>query len=120
MKSIVARLRNKSGVYDEQPVGHSALPQAIRKASAAVSIKLGVRDQTAGVVENGIQEGLHAPATRTLDVRPVQHVRLPYLIASFGFELLMRWRSHQLAGGQVALFEEAMQSRGRDVRRVGP
>ena len=37
-----------------------------------------------------MQQGLHLAAASTLDVRTIEHVRLPDLIAVLGFELLVR------------------------------
>ena len=65
-----------------------------------------------------MQQGLHLPAARALDIGTKEHVRLPDLIAVLGFELLVRQRSQQLAFGQAALFEEAVEGGSGDAGRV--
>ena len=102
------------------PTCRHGLPQAIQKRiEALVRVKLGMREETAGIIENGIQEDLHAPATGALDVGPEQHVGLPDLITPLRFELLVRGCRQQLRSGQAALVEEAIQSGGGDRRRAG-
>src|ERR1700685_1808708 len=101
------------------PTCSHGLPQAIQKRiEPLVRVKLSMRDETAGIIENGIQKDLHAPAARALDVGPEQHVGLPDLITPLGFELLVCGCSQQLTGGQTALFEEAIQSGGRTRREA--
>ena len=80
--------------------------------------RVALRDEAAGVIQCGVQEGLHLAATRALDVGPEQHVGLPDLIAGLGFELLVRGRDQQLPFGETVLFEEAVERGGGHARRV--
>lgn len=48
----------------------------------------------------------------------VQHVRLPDLVAVFGFKLLTRLRSEQLLFRQAGLLQKTIQSRDGDGRLV--
>jgi hypothetical protein len=105
------------GIVHIQAGGHAAcghgLAQAIEeRIQSLVRVKLGMRNQAAGVVQNGVQEDLHASPTGALNVRAEQHIGLPDLVATFRFELLVRWRGQQLASGQAAPLEKAIQ-RGR-------
>ena len=103
---------------DGQAAGGDGLAQAIQAGIQSLAgIELGVRDEPAGIVEDGVQKGLHLAAAGALDVGAEEHVGLPDLIAVFGFELLVRRGSEQLAFGEAALFEEAIQ-RGGGQRRV--
>ena len=107
------------GIVHIQPDGGAAsgdgLAQAVQAGVQALAgVELGVGDEPAGVIEDGMQQGLHLPAARTLDIRTIEHVRLPDLIAVLGFELLVRRRSEQLAFGKAALFEEAVESGSGD------
>jgi hypothetical protein len=61
-----------------------------------------------------MQECLHLAAAGALDIGTIEHIRLPDLIAVFGFVLLARRGSEQLAFGKAALFEEAIQGGGGD------
>jgi len=71
-----------------------------------------MRDEAAGIIQGGVQEGLHLAAAWALDVGPEQHVGLPDLIAGLSFELLVRGRDQQLALSEAALFEEPVQRGG--------
>ena len=109
------------GVVHVEADGHAAggdgLAQAIQAGIQALAgIELGVRDEPAGVIERGVQEGLHLAAAGPLDVGAEEHVGLPDLIAVFGFELLVRRGSEQLPFREAALFEEAIQRGGGDRR----
>ena len=73
-----------------------------------------MRDESAGIIQGGVQEGLHLAAAGALDVRPAEHVGLPDLVAQFGFELLVRRRGQQLPFRKAALFEETVQCGGGD------
>jgi hypothetical protein len=67
------------------------LAQAVQAGiQTLAAVELGMRDEAASIIEDGMQQGLHLAAARTLDVRTIEHVRLPDQIAVFGFELLMR------------------------------
>ena len=102
-----------------QAAGGDGLAQAVQAGIQALAgIELGVRDEPAGIVEGGMQEGLHLAAAGALDVGAIEHVGLPDLVAVFGFELLVRRRGEQLPFGEAALFEEAIQGGGGDRRRV--
>ena len=90
------------GVVDVEPDRHAAggdgLAQTIERGIESLAgIKLGVRDEAAGVIESGVQEGLHLAAARALDVGAEEHVGLPDLVAVFGFELLVRRRERAVA-----------------------
>ncbi len=103
------------GVIHVEPHGHAAggdgLAQTIQAGiQSLVGIELGVRDEAAGVVEDGVQEDLHLAAAGALDIGTEEHVGLPDLVAELGFELLVRgWRSEQLPFGEAALLEEAIE-----------
>ena len=58
--------------------------------------------------QDGMQQSLHLAAAGTLDIGAIEHVRLPDLIGVFGFELLVRRGSEQLAFSEAALFEETI------------
>ena len=65
-----------------------------------------------------MQQSLHLAAAGALDIGAVEHVRLPDLVAVFGFELLVcRW-SKQLTFRKAALFEEAVEGGGGDAGGV--
>lgn len=102
------------GVVDVETSGHAAgghgLSQAIEESiQSLLGIKLGVEDQPASVVQDGIQDGLHPSAAGALDVRSEQHVRLPNLITKLRLELLAgRWRQ-QLPLSEATLLEKAVQ-----------
>src|SRR5438105_4052107 len=86
------------------------LSQAIEESMQSLfSIKLSMGDQPAGVVQDGIQEGLHPSATGALNVRPEQKVGLPDLVTKLRFELLAGSRSQQLPRGEATLLEKAVQ-----------
>jgi hypothetical protein len=91
------------------------LAQAVQaNVQTFAGIELGVRDEPTGVIEDGMQQGLHLAAARALNIRTIEHVRLPDLVGEFGFELLACRRSEQLAFGESALLEEAIQGGGGD------
>ena len=101
------------GVIHIQPhrdtAGRDGLAQAVQAdVQALAGIELGVRDEPAGVIEDGMQQSLHLAAAGTLDIGAIEHVRLPDLIGVFGFELLVRRGSEQLAFSEAALFEETI------------
>ena len=74
-----------------QAAGGDGLAQAIQKGiQSLVGIELRMRNESAGIIQGGVQEGLHLAAAGALDVRPTEHVGLPDLVAQFGFELLVR------------------------------
>ena len=107
------------GVVHVEPHRHAAggdgLAQTIQAGIQSLAgIELGVRDEAAGIIQDGMQEGLHLAAAGALDVGAEEHVRLPDLVAVFGFELLVRRRSEQLAFRKAALFEEAVEGGGGD------
>jgi hypothetical protein len=77
--------------------GHG-LAQAIEAGIQALAgIELRVRNETAGVVQRGVQKDLHASAAGALDPRAEEHVGLPDLIGKFGFELFARLGCEQFA-----------------------
>ena len=83
---------------DGQATGGDGLAQAVQAGIQALAgIELGVRDEPAGIVESGVQEGLYLAAAGALDLGAEEHVGLPDLIAVFGFELFVRRWSEQLA-----------------------
>ncbi len=101
------------GVIHIQPhrdtAGRDGLAQAVQaNVQALAGIELGVRDEPAGVIEDGLQQSLHLAAAGALDIGAIEHVRLPDLIGVFGFELLVGRGSEQLALGEAALFEETI------------
>jgi hypothetical protein len=97
------------------------LAQAIQESvQSLIGVELGVGDEPAGIVENGMQKGLSFAAVGAQDVGAREHIRLPDLVAEFGFELLVRRGSQQLAFGEATLFKEAIQGGGRDGRFVLP
>jgi hypothetical protein len=105
------------GVIDVEPHGHAArgdgLAQTIEAGIESLTrIELGVRNEAAGVIQSGMQKGLHLAAAGPLDVGAEQHVGLPDLVAELGFELLVHGRLEQLPLGETALFEEAVQRGG--------
>ena len=100
--------------HRDTPSG-DGLAQAVQAdVQTLAGIELGVRDEPAGVIEDGMQEGLHLAAAGTLHIGTIEHVRLPDLIAVCGFELLVRRGSQQLALGEAALLEEAVEGGGGD------
>ena len=86
------------------------IPEGVQ---SLVSVELGVGDEAAGIIQGGVQKDLPLAAPGTLDVRIVEHVRLPDLVGVFRFEFLLRGKSKQLALGEAALFEEAIEGGGR-------
>jgi len=56
-----------------------------------------VWDETAGIVERGVEKDLHAAAAGAFDPGAEEHVGLPDLIGEFGFELFVRLGREQLA-----------------------
>ncbi len=111
------------GIVDVEPGGHTTgrdgLAQTIERGIESLAgIELGMRDEAAGVIQGGVQEGLHLAAAGALDVGTEQHVGLPDLIAGLGFELLVGGRDQQLALGETALLEEAVQRGGGDAGSV--
>jgi hypothetical protein len=106
---------------DRHATGCDSLAEAIQgRIQSLVWIELGVRDETAGVVEDGMKEDLHLAAAGALDVRAEKHVGLPDLIAVLSFELFVRRRSEELTFGQAALLEEAVEGGRRDLGVVLP
>ena len=102
------------GVIDVETNGYATrrdrLSQAIEESiQSLLGIKLGMRDQPAGSVQDGIQEGLHPSAAGALDVGPEQQVGLPDLVTKLRFELLASCWSQQLPRGETALLEKAVQ-----------
>lgn len=86
------------------------LSQAIEESMQSLfSIKLSMGDQPAGVVQDGIQEGLHPSATGALNVGPEHEVGLPDLVTKLRFELLAGSGSQQLPRGEATLLEKAVQ-----------
>ena len=81
-------------------------------------IELGVRNEAAGIIEDGVEEDLEFAAAGALNIGAKQHVGLPDLIAGLGFELLVRGWDQQLPLGETALFEEAIQRGGRHAGSV--
>jgi hypothetical protein len=77
-----------------------------------------MRDEPAGVVEDGMRQSLHLAAARALDIGAIEHVRLPDLVAVFGFELLVGRRSEQLTFGEAALFKKPIHGGSGDSGRV--
>jgi len=95
------------------------LAQAVQAGVQTLGgVELGMRDEPAGVVEDGMQQGLHLAAAGALHIGAIEHIRLPDLIAMFGLELLVGLRSEQLTFRKAALFEEAVESRRGDARLV--
>ena len=60
-----------------------------KRIQSLIRIELGVRDQTAGVVERGLQIHLHLAARGALHPGTEQHIRLPGLIGELGFVLFV-------------------------------
>ena len=57
------------------------MAQAVEEAiQALIGIELGMRDQTAGVVERGLEKHLPLAAAAALHPRAEQHIGLPDLI----------------------------------------
>jgi hypothetical protein len=73
-----------------------------------------MRDQAAGIIQDGIQEGLPFAAAGVLDVGAKQHVRLPDLITKFSFKLLSPGRSQQLPFGEAVLLDSSSTVCGED------
>src|SRR5215510_9310829 len=111
------------GIVHVEPDGGAPsldrLAQAVQAGIQALAgVELSMRDEPAGIVEDGMQQGLHLAAARALDIGAIEHVRLPDLVTVFGFELLVCLGSEQLAFRQAAVFEEAVESGSGDPRRA--
>src|SRR5712691_2755983 len=90
--------------------GGDGVAQTIERGIESLAgIKLRMRDKAAGVIERGVEKGLHLAATRAPDPRAEQHIGLPDLVAEFGFKLLVCLGREQLPLREAALFEEAIQ-----------
>src|SRR4029077_15883762 len=74
--------------------------------------------EAAGIIEDGVQEGLHLSAAGTWHIGPAEHVGLPDLIAASAFKLLARGSGQELPCGESALLEEAIERRGGGRGRV--
>jgi hypothetical protein len=99
--------------------GGHRLAQAVQAGIEALAgIELSVRDEPAGVVEDGVQQRLHLASAGAPHVGAVEHVRLPDLVAVLGFELLVCRRGEQLAFRQAALFKEAVEGGGGDAGAI--
>lgn len=71
-----------------------------------------------GIVERGVKKHLHAATAGAFDPGTEQHVRLPDLIAEFGFELFVRPWCEELSFREAVLLEEAIQGGSGDGRLV--
>jgi hypothetical protein len=83
------------GVIDLEANGEAAGGDGLAKTvqegvQALVGVELGVGDEAAGIIQNGVPESLPLAAAGALDVRAVEHVRLPDLVGVLGFEFLVR------------------------------
>ena len=86
------------------------MTQTIQAGIQALAVvELGVRDEPAGVIQDGMQHGLHLAAARAPHIRTIEHVRLPDLVAVLGFELLAGLGSEQLLFRKAALLQETIQ-----------
>ena len=106
------------GTMGYAAIGHGVLQTIKAGIQSLAGIKLGMWDDPAGIIERGVKEDLDSSATRAPDPRAKQHVRLPDLVAEFGFKLLVRLGREQLPFRETALFEEAIQRGRRDGGRV--
>jgi len=96
--------------------GGDGLPQAIEKRiQPLVGIELSVGDETAGIVECGLQEDLLLASAGARDSGAEEHVALPDRIGELGFILFARGRfvEQQLAFGEAAGAQEAIERGGR-------
>jgi hypothetical protein len=113
------------GIVDVEADGHApgcdSLAEAIQGGiQSLVWIELGVRDETACVIKDGMKEDLHLAAAGALDVRAKEHVGLPDLVAVLSLELFVCRRSEELTFGQAALLEETVKGGRRDYGVVLP
>jgi hypothetical protein len=78
--------------------GRDGVAQTVERGIESLAgIKLGMGNESAGVIESGVQKDLHAAAiVHPPDPGAKQHVGLPDLIAEFGLKLLVRRRCEQL------------------------
>ena len=77
--------------------GGDGVAQTVERGIQSLAgIKLGMGNESAGVIESGVQKDLHAAAIQPPDPGAKQHVCLPDLIAEFGLKLLVRRRGEQL------------------------
>ena len=111
------------GVIDIEANGEAAggdgLTETVQEGvQSLVGVELGVRDEAAGVIQDGVQEGLPLTAPGALDVRAVEHVRLPDLIRVLSFEFFVCRGREQLALGEATLLEEAIEGGSRQTGRA--
>jgi hypothetical protein len=73
---------------DWRATSRDCLPETIQAGIQALAgIELSVRNESAGVIQDGMQNRLHLAATGSPDIGAIEHVRLPDLIAVLSFEL---------------------------------
>jgi hypothetical protein len=97
------------------------LAQAVQKGvESLVGIELGVWDETAGIIERGLEEDLLLAAARPPDPGTEEHVGLPDLIRKLGFVLFMRgsFLEQQLAFGETAGAQETIECGSRQAGLV--
>ena len=83
------------GVVHIETRGHAARGDGLAKAveeaiQALVGIELGMQDETAGIVERGLEEYLLFAAAGPFHPRAEQHVGLPDLIGALSLVLFVR------------------------------
>src|SRR5688500_9788732 len=82
---------------DRNAAGGNGLAQAMEQTFQSLfGIELGMRDQTAGIVENAAEKTLALAAANPLNVGAEHDIRLPDLIGVFRFELLEAGFTQQL------------------------
>jgi len=102
--------------------GRDGLAETVQKSiQSLVGIELSVGDQTAGIVESGLEEDLLLAPTGPSDPGAEEHVGLPDLIGKLRFVLSMRGGliEQQLTFGEPAGTQETIQRGGRQARLVG-
>ena len=110
------------GVVHIETHGQAARGDGLAKAveetiQTLVGIELGMRDETAGIVERGLEEYLLFAAAGPFHPGSEQHIGLPNPIGALGFILLVRggggFIQQQLAFGESARTQETVNGGGR-------
>src|SRR5258708_708907 len=101
--------------------GGAGRRQSRKKSKPLVGIKLGVRDEAAGIVERGLQKDLLLAAAGTHDPGAEEHIGLPDLIGELSFVLFVRGSlvEHQLTCGEAASAQETIKGGGRKTGLMG-